>query len=281
VAPKAIAPSFDVVRVSPSGDVVIAGRAAPGAEVSISANGQKLGTVIADAGGQFVFLPSAPLSPGGQELSLSQRESNGTITAATAPVVVALPERKPAIIGASPISAPAPQAAIAVLTPADAAPVVLQGPGAAATGKLGLQSVDYDQNGAIRFSGNAAPGTLVRLYVDDVLAGEVRADAQGRWTFVSALPIPVGDHRLRMDQIQTSGQVGDRAEMPFTRVSINPADVAEGRVVVQPSENLWRIARHAYGSGIRYTEIYNANRAQIRDPNLIFPGQVFSIPRSK
>jgi len=34
-----------------------------------------------------------------------------------------------------------------------------------------------------------------------------------------------------------------------------------------------------YGSGLRYTDIYNANRDQIRDPNLIYTRQVFGLPR--
>jgi nucleoid-associated protein YgaU len=38
------------------------------------------------------------------------------------------------------------------------------------------------------------------------------------------------------------------------------------------------MARRAYGSGIRYTVIYEANREQIRDPQRIFPGQVFAVP---
>ena len=38
------------------------------------------------------------------------------------------------------------------------------------------------------------------------------------------------------------------------------------RVVVQPGHSLWRIARRVYGSGVRYTVIYQANRDQIRDP---------------
>jgi nucleoid-associated protein YgaU len=49
-------------------------------------------------------------------------------------------------------------------------------------------------------------------------------------------------------------------------------------VVVQPRQNLWRLARRAYGAGIRYTVIYQANHDQIRDPRLIYAGQIFTIP---
>ncbi|HCR67353.1 MAG TPA: hypothetical protein DIW38_12725, partial [Oceanicaulis sp.] len=54
-----------------------------------------------------------------------------------------------------------------------------------------------------------------------------------------------------------------------------------GRVIVQPGNSLWRIARRLYGEGLQYTVIYEANRDQIRDPNLIYPGQVFSAPEDE
>jgi len=48
--------------------------------------------------------------------------------------------------------------------------------------------------------------------------------------------------------------------------------------VVQPGNSLWRLARESYGDGLRYTVIYEANKDQIANPDLIYPGQVFSIP---
>lgn len=49
-------------------------------------------------------------------------------------------------------------------------------------------------------------------------------------------------------------------------------------VVIAHGDNLWHIARKIYGQGIRHSVIYEANRNQIRDPHLIYPGQVFTIP---
>lgn len=49
-------------------------------------------------------------------------------------------------------------------------------------------------------------------------------------------------------------------------------------VVIARGDNLWRIARKIYGAGVRHSVIYEANRNQIRDPDLIYPGQVFTIP---
>jgi nucleoid-associated protein YgaU len=50
-------------------------------------------------------------------------------------------------------------------------------------------------------------------------------------------------------------------------------------VVVQPGASLWRIARRTYGDGIRFSLIYEANQTQIRDPDLIYPGQIFTVPQ--
>lgn len=50
------------------------------------------------------------------------------------------------------------------------------------------------------------------------------------------------------------------------------------QVTVQPGFTLWAIARENYGDGFAYVRVYEANRAQIRDPDLIYPGQVFTVP---
>ncbi|MDE6053158.1 MAG: phage tail protein [Lachnospiraceae bacterium] len=42
---------------------------------------------------------------------------------------------------------------------------------------------------------------------------------------------------------------------------------------------LWNIAKKFYGSGNQYSKIYNANRDKIKNPNLIYPGQVLVIPK--
>jgi nucleoid-associated protein YgaU len=55
---------------------------------------------------------------------------------------------------------------------------------------------------------------------------------------------------------------------------------AEGNYIVQRGNNLWLIARQRYGEGFHYTAIYSANRGQIRDPNRIYPGQTFKLPKS-
>ncbi|MHA6729918.1 LysM peptidoglycan-binding domain-containing protein [Devosia sp. A369] len=53
---------------------------------------------------------------------------------------------------------------------------------------------------------------------------------------------------------------------------------ASGKAIIRRGDNLWTIARRVYGEGIKYTTIYEANTGQIRDPDRIYPGQVFELP---
>jgi nucleoid-associated protein YgaU len=278
-------PSFDIVRVTPRGETVIAGRASPNAEVALLDNGRPIARTQADPSGQFVLLPDKPLPPGGQELSLQSQAPGETPVAGEAPAILLVPA-PPAPKAEAPTPAPIPssQGALAVLTPAESAPVILQTPEAerpAPPGQVALTAVDYDEHGGIRFAGTARPGGTVRLYVDNVGVGDAVVDGHGRWMLLPRAPVGTGEHRLRADEVGTRGQVVSRVELPFERADFAAADVRAGRVVVvQPRQSLWRIARMVYGRGIHYTVIYAANRDQIRDPNLIYPGQLFTLPAS-
>jgi hypothetical protein len=261
------APAFDIVRVNPAGDTVIAGRAAPGAEVTIRQDGKDIGHARADDRGEWVFLPSEPLASGARELTLSERTGDGQEIAGGGSVLLVVPER----LG---------QAPLVVLSDNNAASRVLQGPGVASSGKLGLGTVDYDDHGAVRFAGTAPPGAHVRVQLDGHTAGEATAGADGRWTLAPVQPVAPGRHVLRLDRLGSDGKMAERMEFPFQRETIAPGDLKEGSLVVQPGQNLWLLARRSYGAGVRYTVIYAANRGLIQNPDLIYPGQVLALPPS-
>jgi nucleoid-associated protein YgaU len=301
-----IAPRFDVVRVGARGSAVIAGRAAPGAEVILLAdNGRELGRARADRRGEFVILPAESLPPGTMELSLRARLGDQEMVGPDT-VVLVVPDtaaqmaeaQRPAAPSqpapAAPTTepsnaAPTPTGPLAVLIPSRpeaAGPRLLQGPeptpAVRGAPRLGIDSVEYDQAGSMRFAGGAPPGTTLRLYVDDKYIGDAVADAQGRWALMPETQPSIGRHRLRVDQVSPAdGRVLARAEVPFQREELPAEAFAEQRIVVQPGNNLWRIARATYGRGTRYTVIYQANKDQIADPNRIFPGQVFALPTAQ
>jgi nucleoid-associated protein YgaU len=88
-----------------------------------------------------------------------------------------------------------------------------------------------------------------------------------------------GVYDLQIDQVEPDGNVSAVIVLPFERVAPEALNLGPDSVVVQPGNSLWRLARRLYGEGIQYTVIYEANRSQIRDPDLIYPGQVFQAPR--
>jgi nucleoid-associated protein YgaU len=49
-------------------------------------------------------------------------------------------------------------------------------------------------------------------------------------------------------------------------------------ITVQRGFTLWGIAEANFGNGILYVQIFQENSADIRDPDLIYPGQIFALP---
>lgn len=304
-AARAQAPRFDVARVGARGMLVTAGRASADAEVLLLEGERELGRARADGRGEWVILPNDPLAPGARELSLLARVRGGESIPGEETVLLVVPEppggaAMASLSASQTAGAPASGAAassgpLAMLLPSastpNAAPRLLQG-GGASTGdpagaaasrqRLGLDVVDYDDVGSMRFAGSAAPGASVRVYAGPQLLGEAEADAAGRWHLTPGDQPNIGRHVLRLDQMAAgSGSVAARIEVPFQRDRLPEDAVQDGRMVVQPGQNLWRIARNTYGRGVRYTVIYAANRDTIRDPRLIYPGQVFALPDDK
>jgi hypothetical protein len=263
-------PSFDVVRINPSGDTVMAGRATPGAEVIIRQSGKEVGRTRADDRGEWVFLPSEPLAAGARELTLSERNGDGLEIAGSGSVLLVVPERMP--------PGSVAQNPLAVLTNQNGTTRVLQGAGKRAPGALGLDAVDYDDLGQLRFSGSAEPGARIRLHVDGRIAGETVADASGLWTMTPSASVTPGSHQLHLERLSADGQVAEQTDYPFQRDTLSARELAEGKMIVRPGHSLWMLARSRYGEGARYTVIYDANRDRLKDPGKIYPGQVLSLP---
>jgi nucleoid-associated protein YgaU len=343
-----IVPSFDTVRVEPTGDALIAGRAAPGSEVVVKFNGVAVGTAVANEDGAFVVTPDKPLPIGPGALSIESK-SNEVIVASADSVAVD--------VKAGAVDTPM----VAVLKP-DEPTQVVQVPAKPAlppSKTVNLDTVDYDQTGNIVFGGRGPAGNKVQLYVDNNAYGMADINDKGTWSFAGVSPLTVGAHALRADEIGGDGAVKSRIEMPFYREepakvaaappppeppkpvevataeevpAATPPAVAEAvpkaptaaevpaaaapvetapavtpaadepavvaaqvpaaadpavepaaaptQVIIQPGNNLWKLSRQIYGKGMMYTVIYEANKEQIRKPDLIYPGQIFLTPEA-
>jgi hypothetical protein len=363
-----IIPSFDTVRVEPTGDALIAGRAEPGSEVIVKFNGVAVGTAVANEDGAFVVTPDKPLPTGPGALSIESKSNEAVIASADSVAVD---------VKAGAVDTPM----VAVLKP-DEPTQVVQVPAKPAlppSKTVNLDTVDYDQTGNIVFGGRGPAGNKVQLYVDNNAYGLADINDKGTWSFAGVSPLTVGAHALRADEIGGDGAVKSRIEMPFYREepakvatalptpatpeAPKPVEVATAQeipapatttevaeaaapeapaaaaetpaagapeapaaaetpaaaapaeavpavepaadepvvvaaqvpaaadpavepaaaptqVIIQPGNNLWKLSRQIYGKGMMYTVIYEANKDQIRKPDLIYPGQIFLTPEA-
>lgn len=152
---------------------------------------------------------------------------------------------------------------------------------------VALDAIAYGGAGEVALSGRAteagAGGGLVRLYLDGALAAEAPVAPDGRWAL--ALDAAPGLYALRVDQVGAAGEVTSRIELPFQREDraevaaiLGAAPGAVAMRTVQPGHTLWAIARDRYDEPTLYLRVFEANRDRIRDPDLIYPGQVFVLP---
>lgn len=317
-----IAPSFDAVRVNEDGMIIIAGRAEPGATVTITDNGTIIGTVVADGNGEFVFIGRDSLSPGDHEIGLASVDDGAADPTAVSEQVVLLvvPEPGLTIADGGGANGDADTGALAILVDRDnVGPTeVLQAPSAPAAQSdpppaeasssaadggqaderpsavdavpqdapvadssqpvVSIDVVDYDDDGRLIIAGRAVPGAAIILYLNNQPVGQTTAAADGRYWLRPDQPVVPGLYTLRADHVGEDGAVIARAETPFQRTASLAGLPDNRQVVVQPGNNLWRLARRIYGQGLQYTVIYQANRTQIRNPDLIYPGQIFMLP---
>jgi nucleoid-associated protein YgaU len=290
------APTFDVVRIEPGGSAVVAGTAPPGAEVTIYADAAPLAQATADADGNFVAIFEAPPAAVPKALTLGMTTADGA-PLTSGEVVLLLPpappvasRQPPSTPEVTPVDEPTPAAepevAATAIVRADSVEVAPAEPDPIADREVILGSISYAEAGEVTLDGLGSAGSLLRAYVDDRLAHEARVGADGRWSMDLA-DVAEGVYTLRIDQLDPEGRVESRIETPFQRdfpraplprpEAPGSADVA-GAVTVQPGHNLWTLARLHYGSGVLYTQIFTANRDLIRDPDLIYPGQIFDLP---
>ncbi|MEQ9642192.1 MAG: LysM peptidoglycan-binding domain-containing protein [Alphaproteobacteria bacterium] len=271
-------PKFELLRVAPDGMVVMAGLAPPRSLVTVWMDGSALLDAKADRRGEWATVTLDPLQPGQRQMKLTATTADGAVLASDAPVLVLIPDRQ------AKLTRRVQPTAVRLAAKTGEASKVLQSgdPARKAGDKLRIDTIDYDDQGNLVVSGGGRKGEAIRVYLDDEPVGDVPGDTGLVWQVRPPQPVSPGPHRLRVDALAGDGKVVARIEVPFVRES-EAVQLTVGAdpdvVVVQPGNSLWRIARRMYGRGVLYTVIYEANDGQIRDPNLIYPGQVFTIPK--
>ncbi|MBK5568216.1 LysM peptidoglycan-binding domain-containing protein [Ensifer sp. SSB1] len=229
-------PGFDVLRVEPDGSTVIAGHAQPGSKLEILSGDTVVGTADVGATGDFAAVFDKPLPAGDYQLTLRSTGEDGTVKSSEEVATVSVPKdpsgqllamvSKPGEAsrlmttpeaGKTEAGQPAEVASTATQTPlatgdASSAP-------AKAVGVPGLQVSAVEIEGSKMFvAGSAKPRALVRVYADDKLLGEMKADDKGNFVVDGEIELTVGSHIIRADMLNEDGsKVAMRASVPFDR----------------------------------------------------------------
>lgn len=256
--------AFDIVRVEEDGLLVVAGRGIPGEKISLMDDELELLKITVDESGQWASISEIRLDSGAHKLWL--KDSKITTPEFAENVVVNVADQD--------------KDTMAVLVSSANEDVkVLQMPEDTANAEsiLDVSAVNY-VNQKVSISGSAKTKGKINLYINNHFAGKVFIDKPGAWNVKTSYLMKKGlKYIIRADQANESGQIIARVEVPFEIVfglSVNE----KNKIRVVKGDCLWNIAKYAYGDGFAYMTIYQANKKQIKDPNLIYPNQVFVIP---
>lgn len=256
---EVFAPLFDIVRIEPDGNVVVAGRWMANKNISIVVNGDIVATERTDANGEFVYAPARQFEPGNYTISLIGVD----------------PEMKSEENVFIYISDQGYKNSVSLLMTKDGS-TLLQAPTMLVDGDLVVSKIDYLDTGRIVVTGDALPRLRVSLALDDEYLGFARVSDYKHF----GLGADVGELkpgqeykltvRLHDGDGRTIAEIAHKFEMP--RMTGDD----DTYYTVRRGDCLWIIARNFLRRGILFSII--ADRNNIENPDLIFPNQNLQIP---
>jgi nucleoid-associated protein YgaU len=255
-SPAAPAESGEAVGTPSASDAAATPDAAPASETGVTAQTTAPEVIAPDSAAE-THTSQAPEA-------VASADATGAQPTAPEPATVPSPSDAPTVLLAG-------RDGVKVVQPGGAHPQVMS--------DVALDTITYSEAGEVQLTGRAVGEGFVRVYLDNKPVTTSRISPDGNWR--TGLPdVDSGVYTLRVDEVDETGKVTSRLETPFKREAAKVVAKA-GRVTavtVQPGNTLWALARENYGEGIRYVQLFEANRDKIRDPDLIYPGQVFDIP---
>jgi nucleoid-associated protein YgaU len=309
------AAEVQVTAVEIEGDrIFVAGKAPAGSTVRGFADKAVIGEIKTDATGHFVIDGTMALSVGSHIIEVELLDATGKVVVrASVPferpegeqVSVVAPTPDASAAAASPEQAEFERLRVSLtkaltilegLYANGQKPPLEQLAAARSATEFGLQSIIGFRAGttaspeftaAVSTLGTKAKEALALL--QSVKTGDV--DGLG-----AVLPKLVALIRELLDQPTPVAAVAVAPTADATTAPAAPASSADGSaapktiqqaplaksdnsVIIRRGDTLWQISRRVYGQGVRYTTIYLANENQIRNPDLIEPGQIFTVPK--
>ena len=251
-------PSFDLVRIEKSGNIIIAGRNPRESNISVLINKKIVATKHTNKSGEFVFAPSEALKPGNYVISLIDADKN---IKSEDSVFVYVSER-------------GYKNSVSLLMTKNGSKV-MQAP-ELADGDLVVSKIDYLDSGRMVVTGRALPRLRVSLSLDDKYLGFARVSDYKNF----GLGADIGKlesgkkYKLNIRLHDGEGTTIANVEHEFVMPEMTGDD--NTFYTVRRGDCLWIIARNFLRRGVLFTMI--AERNNITNPDLIYPDQLLQIP---
>ncbi|MGL4239341.1 LysM peptidoglycan-binding domain-containing protein [Tabrizicola sp.] len=231
---------IDTISYTPEGEVQIGGRGLPGAALRLYLdNAEKLTLQVPETGLWVTTLPDT--APGIYSLRVDQLDAEGKVTSRfETPFKRETLEALAAVAGTA--AAPEPSA----------------------------PEPSTEEVAALAEAPVAATAPDVSAVPEPPVSEEVAADEPG-----STEAVPTPEATTEVAEAPEPAEVPVEPQADSETVASAAAPVT---ITVQPGFTLWGIAQEAMGDGVMYVQVFEANRDKIKDPDLIYPGQVFSMP---
>jgi len=301
----AISLSVELVNVSPDGTVVISGRAAPHHHIDIFNDDDLLAEATANAKGDWVAVPDAPLAPGNYLLTVRGKDANGVETMAdmaivivipddpeATPLVALLPTEKASNRMAELIQSPFSEGADSQITVTDAPVVspelpqenqVLSSDEASSLAKpdvivpkITIRMIEAISPDQMVVSGSIEGEGSVEVMIANTLAVTNIEDD----SYMAKAAIPAEDRfAVAVSMSDEEGTILSSAKIVLNKSKLDETLSGNALIVVQKGDALWRIAYRSFGTGVRYIDIVRKNTGDIDNPDLIYPNQIFALPK--
>ena len=258
--------TFDIVRISKTGDIVMAGKSEPNEAIELLDGEEIIAEVISDENGEWIWVSELPIKSGIKKFKLQYKNSFNTSSISDQTVIVLVDNKSNSI----------PKVARVFNSDVEDVDMFnLKKINDAIT----LDFLSFSPSGLIIISGRTNSNTEIEIFKSTKVLGKTKSNENGVWKFI----IKKNDYSNEEISIKTKIN-GETLTLTYDQAEIQKRfkktnfEFYDDRIIVQKGNSLWRIARKTLGGGVFYTEIYKNNLTKIKNPNLIYPGQVFNIP---
>ena len=274
---------LEVVRVRPDGSLVVAGKGLPNSKIEIISNAEVIAITTSDKIGDFVAVPQKQLKSGEYFLSFRQTTEDNNVVIANKSVAINVTGKKDDV----------PIVAI-VDSQGKLGAKVIQAPGLEKqeqsikiTKQINSKTIEEPQIKILAITHDSKVGQLVLsgiayngVQVNAGFTGKETSSTKiinDEWTLSIPGKLIAGKQKVFAVLLGKNGKVLSENSIIISGKSVENAN-GKTLIIVQKGDALWNIAYQRLGLGNRYIDIVELNKDKIKNPDLIYPKQLFIIP---